>query len=423
MKFEYHIPREYSSTRPGFVYRTTEHNETMVNNHLASKLPRGGSYLEVFGTTKDLAPLACASDNPSRLEDRALTDLPPMFIHHINFTDGTLLAISLPHTFMDIGAFKAVLQGWAAVLNGREDQVPKMRDLADDPRIALAQRTSGSEYVFQRHLRSRLQSLAFSVRSAATKLWTSKKETRMICLPGDFIKTLKEKALHDLESQPTAKGQTGSYLSDNDVMLAWYTRIMLAVFDPSPSRPLMISNSYDVRPVCLPKDSSCLLDCSFCLRTATTVQEAVKEPLGLLAAQIRLSLVQQRTPEQTEAYAALARETVEATGDGPSFGASNTFSLFWTNDDAGRLFHLDFSSAVRNPGPLQDRKNDVIGRPSLVMDITDMSNIGDIAIVLGRDHSGNWWMGRQMSVKHWEKVKKQFEVINMERKGEKDPCT
>lgn len=421
MRFEYHIPSEYSSSRPGFVYRTTEHNETMTDNPMASRLPRGGSHLEVFGSTKDFTALACRSENPTHVRDRALTDLPPLFIHHLNFSDGTLLVISFPHSFMDLGALRAFFCGWMSVLNGQEDQVPQLRDLADDPRISLAHGTPAKTYILKEHVRPRFQCLIPRVWRYVMNLWSPKKqqkETRMVCVPGDFVKTLKQKALDDLASQNNGQGKAITFVSQNDVMLAWYTRIMLSVLDPPPEKPLLINNAYDARPVCFPKDQACLLDCSFYLRTRTTVGKWMEKPLGIAAAELRQSLIQQRTPEQTEAYAALAKESMEATGKSPSFGPPDALTFLWANDDAGRLFHVDFSSAVRKPETVRGRRADSFGKPSLVMDIADLTNVGNIAIVQGLDHDGNWWMEWQMSDDNWRKVGEQLRAINMHRKGE-----
>ncbi|KAJ0292596.1 hypothetical protein Brms1b_002767 [Colletotrichum noveboracense] len=120
------------------------------------------------------------------------------------------------------------------------------------------------------------------------------KENRVVCIPAEYLRGLKEKAMAELEAQPSSDGK---------------------------EKPKFVN--------------------------------LLQKPLSYVASQIRRTLIEQGSREQIEAYTSLIRQDPINKAP-PLFGDTSMKLLMFTNWQRARLYETDFSAASVNKldGPL-----------------------------------------------------------------------
>ncbi|KAL5361455.1 hypothetical protein BJX96DRAFT_185294 [Aspergillus floccosus] len=391
--YEYHIPEKYTAERPGYIYRVSTYSGSISQHPVSARLPKQPSGLSILSSTEGFESFGLQPGDPRRLADWAYTDLPPLFFHHIIFDDATIIAMSYPHTLMDGIGHGTFLRAWAATLHEKEHEVPGL-DESDDVRSHLTESTPAQNSVLNRYVLGKFQTIVFAARRLFETLCHTQ-EDRIVCIPGAFVQELRAKALADLN--PAEK----VFISENDVVLAWFASTILSVAGASKSRSLVLMNSFDIRAVALPSQAACIHNAALPAYTVVPIREI--QSLGSLAAQIRQSLVQQRVPEQIEACYNLMTTKLEHTGKPPIIAASDGFTILFSNWEKAGLFHLDFSPAVSMIGVPLEQRSTKIGRPSSVVCSTPLSGIGtrSAGCCLGKDPQGNWWVQWCLRRREW----------------------
>lgn len=185
----------------------------------------------------------------------------------------------------------------------------------------------------------------------------------MLFLPAEKAKQMSQEALKDLAAQyPDADEKP--FISENDVLSAWFTRALTRIDRPRPNRTVILTNAFDCRDALartgvIPSPHVGLIaNCVSTCWTVLTARQVLQEPLGLLALRVRKSLEQQRTMEQVRASLAESKRSIDKTGHPIIVGEPNmkTFSISsWQKAD---LYTLGFSPAVTKVGkPLYKRNN------------------------------------------------------------------
>ncbi|KAF7115861.1 hypothetical protein CNMCM5793_003604 [Aspergillus hiratsukae] len=397
---EHHIPARYDEKRPGFTLTSASYAAT-----LAKTLPQASYHPRVVCTAQQLDQLVQHAARPTKIDDWLYTDRPQLCLHVATFADATAITITWPHTMSDLSGIGVFLEAWTAILRGDETAVPELRPASEDPLATLGSRVPPQQFVhFHRQVKiPGLLRLAF--RSTIERLFFPREEHRLVCVPHGFLAQLHAKAqeeLHDID------GPAPGFVSESDVLLAWWVRAICAVLNPRPSQTILLVNIFDTRPILrethLPPPSFYLGNAIANSYTLTTARRVLQDPLGRVAAEIRQALNQQRTLEQVEAQAALEKLTWERSNHPTYLGDGGMLFQVCANWGKARLYDMDFAGAMQgNPGPKK--------KPSFVHTTryTHCSSWRNIGVVLGRDTGGNWWISWNLRAQLWPKLERWME--------------
>nr|POE77759.1 hypothetical protein CFP56_09402 [Quercus suber] len=334
---------------------------------------------------------------PTKLEDWIFSDSPPLSLRIVTFTDATLLTLSWSHVFLDAVGRTTLFKAWLAVMDGREEDVPPFVGYETDPFEVLDGKTPPEKYVFYGVMLSGLNFALFVVYMILEFVFHPKQTSRAVLLPAAMIQALREQALEDLTVSARSSSDSRPFVSEGDVILAWWAKVNAAALQLSPSQPINVMNVMNFRGILdevLPPDQAFIGNATGVIYTQMTAKELLAEPLGSTAIRIRRSLEQQKTPEQVEAYISLHKSVLRKTGHGPVVGPANQQMITLSNWHRARFFEYDWSSAVVKVGkPLDSRKNKV-GRPSYIHVNGDENgfSVRNAGGLIGKDAEGNFWM-------------------------------
>lgn len=347
------------------------------------------------------------------------SDSPQLAIRIITFQDATLLTVTFLHTLMDTMGLHSILQGWSAVLRGQEDEVPILVGFNHDPLAGLSETKPSQPYIFADKLLLGVSWLIFAFHYLFELFWYRKEEERVIFLPAHYLQRMRDTAMGELALQNT--GDKKPFVSESDVLFAWWTRIVLRALEPAPSRTIMIRNVFDCRSILaelghIPSAGAALItNAVFATLTFLSTRQILEEPLSFVASGIRKSLDQQRNMEQLQANVAIQKATLDNAGHPALFGDSGMLMIVCSNWCKSRLFQADFSAAVLSSGiPLSQRANQ-LGRSSYV-NVTGTKTYAtrNTGVVIGKDAADNWWLLYTLRAGRWASVEQQLRSMSQE---------
>ncbi|KAL7905485.1 hypothetical protein GGI35DRAFT_488403 [Trichoderma velutinum] len=388
-KLEYHIPALFSKSRPPFAF-TYEHIAAKAQDHpIGSNIPSPTTRPSLVDTSADLQRLFRAPDTPTSIDEFLFSDRPQLLVRVVTFEDATLISVSWLHTFMDGMALRELYTHWIAVMEGREHDVQPLHGFDFDPLITLG--TEPKEDSLQ------------------PRFPHVEEKTGLVCLPSHFVQGLKHQALKELAVLDTE--DSGSlFLSDGDVICAWWSQTLVGILKPSPHQLVAIRNSFSMRGCLskdlLPDDLPYIGNAIMGLYTILSVDDVLNKPLNFIASHIRKGIIQQTTREQIEAFVTLIKESRKETGKRPFFGDSATIQLMFSNFGKAKFFDIDFSSAVLKEGPSVKKHPNPLGKPFYQHyegHIPHLRNCYNFPI-LGKDHSGNFWLTGRLPLGTWDAV-------------------
>jgi hypothetical protein len=392
-----------------------QHNISINNHPLASQLPKIRDRPSLFGSPADFAPLIRDGNSPRRLEDWLYSDLPQLSVHIVSFEDATLMTVTFHHTMTDAMGLACIFKAWTAVLRGKEAEVPPFHGFETDPLSSLSETTSSDRFICFNRMLTGINMFLFAARYVFELLWYRNDEYRVIFLPGKYLNHMRETVMQELAAE--ADGPETPFVSESDVLLAWWIRTTLSALDPAPDRMVQIMNIFDIRSKLtqeLPTpDRTFVGNAIFASYTFLRVRQILDERLSFVASQIRSDLIQQRTREQIEASAALQKSVIDRTGHLSLFGQPDQILIACSNWNKGRFFEVDFSAAVIAPGcPVMDRANG-LGKASYINTTGENSGMSlrNMGPVIGKDAAGNWWLAWNMHTEAWPVIEKQLELI------------
>jgi hypothetical protein len=150
-------------------------------------------------------------------------------------------------------------------------------------------------------------------------------------------------------------------------------------------------------PDILSQESGYLGNTVDCIPTLLSIQDLVQKPLGYTASQIRQSITELHTRNQSEAYAALFRENFVKCP--PCFGDWSSHIITFTNWSKYKFFDADLSASIKGG----DSFHSIPAKPSWIQNWEGIS-VPNGFIVYGKDTRDNYWMSGTMSSRSWDKV-------------------
>lgn len=422
-KLDYHIPAQYTASRPPINYTHTAHSMSLSQHPLGARIPVPNSKLQVFDQIGHFRVLTDEESNTISLDDWIYSDKAQLGLHILSFNDATIVTITWLHTLLDAMGRSALLRAWMAVLDGREEDVPNFVGYDTDPLADLGKAgatATKEEFVLKDKRLGFWSKLRFVFNYLWEIYWYPAAEGRVVCMPTSYFSKIKAQAFADLESldpaqvtytnNTTAKadGKPKPFLSDGDIVAAWTTRL-IATSNPSltsspPTRLITMMNVFGLRdvlrtpasgyPALLPpaQKNAYIHNCVSNVQSHFTVHEYLTLPLGHIAARIRSELVKQGTRAQVEAHARFGREIGEAA---PLYGSGDMALLVMTNWTKAKLFETDFSSAIVKESKL-GKEDKARGKPRYIHPYATtprLLSLRNSATSIGRDVQGNWWLG------------------------------
>ena len=363
----------------------------------------------------EFAPLVRHSDSPRELADWIYSDRPQLHVHVTVFQDATLLTVSYLHTLFDAVARTNFFKAWIAVLDGREEEVPPFVPFDQDPLCDLGKDVPRESYTHFGRLVAGLSLVLFGLRYLFELFWFRKEEEHPIRVPGHCVERMRETAQQELAAA-TEEGAEAPFLSEPDVVSAWWVKTMVKALNPAPGRTVMVMSPFNVWGLfkeSFPAGAKGFIgNAFFNSYTVHKASEVLEDNnLAHLACKNRQALVEHRTKEQVQAMTAIQRESIMQIP--PLVGDSNLLFMTHTNQHKARYFETDFSAAVVAPGMSLSERPHALGRPSYINDIEHcrLYPTRNVCRVIGKDAAGDWWLLFKTRSEAWPSIHKQLTTL------------
>jgi hypothetical protein len=333
---------------------------------------------------------------PTKLCHYLERDEPQLGLVVISFHNATLVTLSWPHTLFDALGMGELLHAWSLMLQGQPDKIALPHATRHDPLAELGCHPTET-YMLNDSRLSWFQS-TFCRLQFVFKAIFYRHQSRMICIPASFVRKIHQDALCELSND--TKGDIKPFLSEGDVLSAWWARVNVDHLRNS-SKLVNLSCALGWRSTLaedlLPSNKPYLSNAVGMLNVLISAKVLLRRPLSYAAAQIRQALAEFRTREQVEAYAALCRESKYLIP--PMFGNATMRTILNTNWSKAKFFNLDFSGAIIQPGiPVSPYRP---GFPAYAQSIFNTAVPFNLLITLGKDFEGNYWLNGVTEKTHW----------------------
>ncbi|RFU77406.1 hypothetical protein TARUN_4823 [Trichoderma arundinaceum] len=396
---EYHAPSEFTEERQALTYTHIVHDICAADHPIASKLPSPSSRPAVVCDPDDFRDLFCREGGPVSLEDYLNQDIPQLGLHIVSFKDKTLVTLYWPHTLMDALGKKALLNAWMLMLQGRSNEIVSPQGGDSDPLADLGKNPTEIHKLAAQRLS--MFGLAQYGISNVLDLFRSQ-ENRMVCVPGSFIADLQKTAVSELE----ADGIENPFLSEGDVLCAWWTRLAISHMPQNTQKTIVLNNAYSLRTSLeadlLPKGAPYVSNAIGFINVLLPVQAIFEKPLSYIAAATRSAIKELGSRAQVEAFTALWRESSGKIP--PFFGNGGMHMITYSNWTKAKLFEVDFSAAVLTPAN-GNRKS---GLPTYIQNNQFGLVLPNGFPIIGKDNEGNYWLSGYMNKGLWGRIEEQL---------------
>ncbi|KAL1978025.1 hypothetical protein VTN31DRAFT_884 [Thermomyces dupontii] len=311
--------------------------------------------------------------------------------------------------------FAAILRAWLAILHGKEEEVPAFVGFDTDPMLSVLEKQPPPRFVLADKILRGFSLFVYGMRMLFQSYWY-KDEERVLFLPADKVDRMRQDALRELAAQNPNADEV-PFVSENDVLSAWWTRILTRIVRPAADRTITIMNAFDCRGILaqmglIPSpDVGLVTNAVNGCWTVLTARQVLEEPLSSLALQVRRSLEQQRTVEQVRASLAEVKDAIDRTGYPNVMGDSGMMMITISSWQKAKFFTLDFSPAVIKVGTPLEKRDNQLGRASYicVMGTTgDGIPVTNGGAVIGKDAKGNFWFSFQLRSAYWTSIEQQL---------------
>ncbi|KAK2049583.1 hypothetical protein LZ31DRAFT_549146 [Colletotrichum somersetense] len=439
-----------------------------ISEHKWAKyMPKATAVPSVQPGVVNFYTLGAREGAPRTLEDLLSSDEPSIALHIVSFNDATLVGLLFSHVLFGAAGMQALVEAWSLVLAGREAEVPVLhgarRDILDD--VGVDTDPEKEAFLLDRRLLKGFRHFRFSLRFLWDIMRRPEIESKILCLPADFVAGLRAQAMADLHAMDEKGMGTGEapFVSEGDVLTAWWTRIVCAA--RGSNRPVTVLNAVDItgrlKSVFTPGK---LYVQNFALGTWTILSaaEVLKTPLGYVARCFRYDIQTQTTPSQLMTFMRRVRQRGRCKTQ-PLYGDPNSMLIIFTNWSRCKFFDcIDFAPAVIHavaelPAVPEDNNNNGNSKPnggdSIVSDSISNGGGGDdlekqannadivqplrrpppgkisyhhsmtrtrtilsrnVFTILGKDLNGSYWVSALGHPECWDKLEKEVAISSMD---------
>lgn len=235
--YEHHIPAEYTKERPPIGYTYVKHDVNSEDHSVASRLPEPQGHPALVCDPSGLADVFRGPDSPKNMDDYLYTDRPQLNVHVVSFQDKTVVSIYWPHSIFDAMGMKVMLDAWTLMLQGKEDDIRSPHGFDRDVLSEFGKHAT-EPHKLEDRLMTTPNLVMYGLRNILD-LTLRGKENRMAWIPGTFLEKLRATALAELK----AEGQEKPWLSEGDVLSAWWLRLSISHFPRDSERNVSSSTS------------------------------------------------------------------------------------------------------------------------------------------------------------------------------------
>ncbi|EPE27182.1 hypothetical protein GLAREA_03096 [Glarea lozoyensis ATCC 20868] len=410
-KLEYHIPSEFSSKRPAFTYTHDQRECSIEEDSLASSLPKStaNAVPTIYSGTSKWSSLSHNEQDPTHINDYLYQDRPQLSLHIVSFNDATLVSVGWPHTLLDAMGRAELFKAWILSLNGRVDEVPDLVGVDSDP-LANFGKTCVEESAIKPYSLNGFGFFVFVINYILEAVLYPKETSRLVCLPASTLAKMKSQAVSEVKAKDSK-----AFLSDGDVICAWWTRYAALYLKGKKDRTVVVMNAFGLRSTLaspqsngssplLPEGKPYISNCVQAVFGFVRLSEIYDKPLSHTAHLVRRSLIEQGTYAQQEALAYEAKRLKRHV----IYGGSDCLMIVFSNWSKAKFHDIDFSAAVVKRGKGKENR---VGRPTYIH--TNGYSKGystrNAGPILGKDENGNYWMLMTMRDGNWKAVEEAFE--------------
>ncbi|KAF4450961.1 family regulatory protein [Fusarium austroafricanum] len=395
---EYHIPAEFSQSRPAIRFSHVDYSDMSKDNHpTASKLPKPSCRPAVVGDPDETVELACGPECPTSIKDFLHSDHPMLGLHIVSFKDATLVTLHWLHVVSDAMGMKPLLDGWIRAMQG--DEIPEQQGYDYDPLVELGKHPR-ELHVFDDKRMSTTSLIAYGLKNGYG-ITVGRKECRMVCIPGWFLEELRTTVLQEFVNAGIEK----PFLTDNDVLVAWWSCITISHLPTRSNKPVAIQLAMSLRKTLskdlLSPDKPFVSNCTSMANLLLSAKELKKRTVSNIAFQVRSAVNQQRTREQVESYQAMVLESAAPLP--VLMGPANGHQIWYSNWTQAGLFEMDFSVAAVTPR-----------ETSLYASYISVSQAPlkapESFVIVGKDMQENTWLCGYRSQGLWKHVERELEA-------------
>ncbi|KAF1362274.1 hypothetical protein EJ07DRAFT_107465 [Lizonia empirigonia] len=410
-RLEYHIPESYDQKRPIVNWSHVTHNMSIMDHPLASKLPRPTDRPAVVADPHEFDELTISDNAPKTVSEYLVRDVAQTALHVVSFNDSTLISISLPHTLTDGTGGALIYKSWALVLQGREDEVPPFHAYDHDPLEGFGD-DPREPYMFKDRLLTgwkKWMFIAYQVYDG----WRYKTSSRIVCVPKAFLAEQRRKAIEEIRA---STGNDTAFVSDNDVLVAWFTRLCVGIFPRTSPMTVRIMNAFALSSVLaerLPAGKAYISNAATEIYTFWSVRDFFTKPISACAWAIRCSMMEGGRYHQIEALAAEKKECEKREGNSwPQFGVPSMELMSYSNWSKGKYFDTDFSAAMIKQGYPNTKRVEKPGYASMVQfnAWTEGFDLRNLMPIMGKDAAGNYWLQGPLREVVWDSIDKQLKA-------------
>jgi len=389
---------------------------TDIESHpLAKNLPKATECASVQSGPPEFRAFAACHQAPETLEDFISQDIPQLSLHITSFNNATLVALSWPHTLMDVMGQQALIKGWSMVLAGRNSEVPIMLGAREDAICAAADVPSqkAEEFVIGQKRLKGWSMLMFGLRFAWDLMWNRVVETRTIFLPKAAVAKLRGQAQNDLAILDG--GEDKPFISEGDVITAWAIRaVATSLPQPRPVTALHAINARFRLSSLINAPGVYVQNMAVAAFTFLSPEVAVG-PLGPIALENRRHLMEQSTEAQILAgLRELQQESKSASDPTMVCGETDALLMPFTNWTRAEFFKtLDFNPAVVRTGDVTPSR---VNPPGTMVyhhaqSMRQSVVVRNVVVILGKDHGENYWLTGLLLPEAWAKIEEEIKKI------------
>lgn len=411
---EIHVPRPFTAERPAVSYSHQSLDMDIEAHPVAKAFPKATKGPSIQPGPQDFRTFAAMENAPETIEDFVYTDAPQLSLYITSFNNATLVALSWPHTLMDVMGQQALLHSWSLVLARRESEVPPMLGAREDAICAAADAPVEKEEEYslgQKRLKGWAMAM-FGLRFAAGLLLNRVVETRTIFLPKKVVAKLQHQAQDEVATQDEKP-----FISEGDVLTAWAVRAVVSSLpQPQPVAALHALNAR-FRLASLVQASGVYIQNMAVAAFTFISPEVATGPLGPIALENRRHLMEQSTEPQVLAYLRELRREQTASVDPATmlYGESNTLLMPFTNWTRANFFKTaDFSPALMRAGATGQSRSNPPGTIVFhhAQSMRQSPTVRNVIVVLGKDHDDNYWLTGTLLPPAWAKIEEELKRMS-----------
>ncbi|KAH8911586.1 hypothetical protein BR93DRAFT_351993 [Coniochaeta sp. PMI_546] len=413
-ELEIRVPRHFTTDRPAVSYTHETLGVAIADHPFGRTFPSPTDGPSIQPSPLDFRAFAAREGAPATLQDFIEQDTPQLSLHITSFNDATLVALSWPHTLMDVMGQQALLHAWSLVLAGRESDVPPVLGAREDVICVAADAPVEKEEfrMGQKRLKG-WNMLMFGLRYAWDMLRNPQVETRTVFLPRRAVAELRRQAEVDLAA--VDGGEKNIFVSDGDVLTAWATQAVASSL-PQP-RPVTVLHALNARfrLSALAQASGVYIQNMAVAAFTFLSAEVATGPLGRIALENRRHLLEQATEGQVLAFLRELRGQSKTDSDPTMLcGESDAVLLPFTNWTKADIFNAaDFSPAVVRAGEDGPSRSNPPGTIVFhhAQSLRQAQGARNVVVVLGKDHCSNYWLTGILLPSAWAKIEESIRVL------------